>query len=266
MRIPVIGLLVLTFVCVLITGFWDTISTTVFPNTSWGLYSREFFENVLVEAHGAVIDLLFVGVVLYWFERRRDYHESVAQLQEDLTDLRLYRAPDAPYRTLGTIRRLLNLKVNALHLSELNLDHVEVRDLHLVDCELHATKFIDSKLHNVRFDRCKCDAAIFAGASLEHVHMTDCSLRRAKFQNATLKGMDFRSCQLQVADFTNANLRSADFRGVDCKGISFRDADLRSANFIGATNLDAGALAAARNIKSLKSNDPQIQALVATAP
>jgi uncharacterized protein YjbI with pentapeptide repeats len=68
-----------------------------------------------------------------------------------------------------------------------------------------------------------------------------------------------------VADFTNANLRSADFRGVDCKGISFRDADLRSANFIGATNLDAGALAAARNIKSLKSNDPQIQALVATA-
>jgi uncharacterized protein YjbI with pentapeptide repeats len=263
MRIPLTAVLAFAAISILITGCWDFISGAILPNVTWGLYSRSFFENVLVEAHGAVLDLLVVGVILYWFEQRRDRRNEIARLEEEFADLRLYRAPDAPYRTLGTIRRLLALDKKALQISEMTLSHLELKDLTLSDCNMHATVFTDSRIRNVRFENCRLDAAIFAGAIMEHTELVGSSLKRAKFQNARLNGLDLTLCQIQNADFTNASLRSANLKGLDCKGVIFKNADLRSANFIGARNLDPNAIAAAKCVRGLKSDDPRISAVVA---
>jgi len=265
MRIPIIAVLVFAAVSVLITGFWDTVSKVILPKTSWGLYSKSFFENVLVEAHGAVLDLLIVGVILYWFEQRRDRRHQIDRLEEELADLRLYRAPDAPYRTLGTIRRLLALDKNGLQISEMTLSNLEIRDIKLSGCNLHATVFTDSRMKHVQFDNCSLDAAIFVGVVLEDIRLANSSLKRAKFQNAKLNGLNLTSCQIENADFTNASLRSANLKGLDCKGVTFKNADLRSANLIGAKNLDPAAITAAKSIRDLKSDDPQIRAIVAVA-
>lgn len=266
MRIPIVTVFLFAAVSVLITGCWDTISEVVLPDKTWGLYSRSFFENVLVEAHGAVLDLFIVGVILYWFEQRRDRRSQINTQEEVLADLRLYRAPDAPYRTLGTIRRLLALGKNALQISEMTLSSLEIKKISLVNCNLHATVFTDSRIKHVQFVNCSADAAIFAGAVLEDTKFTNSSLRRAKFQNARLNGLDLTTCRIENADFTYASLRSANLKGLDCKGVSFRNADLRSANFIGAKNLDPAAILAAKSIKDLKSDDPQIKAIIAAAP
>lgn len=264
MRIPLIAVLTFATITFLVTGFWDFVSDAILPNTIWGLYSRSFFENVLVEAHGAVLDLLVVGVILYWFEQRRARRDQIGRLEEELADLRLYSAPDAPYRTLGTIRRLLALdNSKALQISEMTLSHLELKDLNLSDCNMHATVFTDSRIRNVHFENCSLDAAIFAGAIMEHTQLTGSSLKRAKFQNAKLKGLNLTSCQIQNADFTSASLRSANFKGLDCKGVVFKNADLTSTNFIGARNLDPSTIATARCIRSLKSDDPRITAIVA---
>lgn len=266
MRIPIITVLIFAVVSVLITGYWDTVSDVVLPGTTWGLYSKSFFENILVEAHGAVLDLFIVSVILYWFDQRRDRRSKINTQEDALADLRLYRAPDAPYRTLGTIRRLLALGKNGLQLSEMTLSNLEIRDITLSDCNLHATIFTDSRIKQVQFENCRADAAIFVGAVLEHTKFKNSSLMRAKFQNARLNGLDLTSCRIDNADFTNASLRSANFKGLDCRGISFRNADLRSANFIGAKNLDLAALLTAKRIRNLKSDDPQIITIVAEAP
>lgn len=265
MRIPIIAVLVFAAVSIVITGFWDTVSMYVLPTTSWGLYSKSFFENVLIEAHGAVLDLMIVGVILYWFEQRRDRRHQIHRLEEELLDLRLYRAPDSPHRTLGTIRRLLALDKNGLQISEMTLSNLEIKDITLSDCNLHATVFTDSRIKNVQFKNCRLDAAIFAGAIVEHTKLANSSLKRAKFQNARLNGLDLTSCQIENADFTNASLRSANLKGLDCKGVIFKNADLTSSNFIGVKNLDPVAIYAAKNIRSLKSDDPKIIAIVEAA-
>lgn len=262
MRIPIFILCIFAALTVLATGLWGEISGFILPNTTWGLYSKSFFENVLVEAHGTIVDLFVVGVILYWFERRHNITEEIARHEEILSDLRLYRAPDSSYRILGTVRRLLALGVKQLHLSELNLSGLEIEQIELINSNLHATIFTNSHLRNVTFDKCNCEAVIFAGAKLEHTHFKNSSFRRAKFQDAILKGIDFTSCQIEDANFTNANLRSATFRGVDCRGVDFKNADLRAANFLGALNLNPQMLRSAKCIKSLKSNDPNIVALV----
>lgn len=265
MRLPITILLVFSAFTVLITGFWDQVSSWLLPNTIWGLYSRGFFENVLVEAHGAIIDLLVVGVVLYWFEHRRDTAAQVRRHQDMLADLRSYRAADSSFRTLGTIKRLLELGVQKLHLSEMSLAELQIEGIKLKDCDLHAVVFTNSHLRQVALENCACDAAIFAGATLEHAVLKFTSFRRAKFQGATLKGADFRTCGVEGADFTNAILRSSNFSQVDCRAVNFRGADLRSANFKGAKNLTAEMIRAASSIKSLKTDDPAIAALVAAA-
>lgn len=262
MRIPLFVLAAFAIVTILITGFWDTVSSVVLPHTTWGLYSKSFFEGVLGNAHGGIIDILLVSVILYWFDRRRTAKEDIARHEQTLSDLKLYRANDASYHVLGTIRRLLALGVKKLQLSELSLTGVEIKEIEFSDSNFHATIFTDSHLSHVIFDRCDCEAAIFAGAKFEHINLKNSNFRRAKFQDATLKGVDFTTCIIEGSNFTNANLRSANFRGVDCRGVDFKNADLQSANFLEALNLSPQMIASAKNIKSLKSKDPGIKALV----
>ena len=257
-----IVLICLTTILILVTGNWEWVSSQMFPDTTWGLYSKSFFENVLVEAHGTVLDLVVVGSLLFYFDQRRSRQNERKRLEETLSDLQTYQAPDASYRVLGTIRRLISLGIRSLHLSEMQLNNLRVADIMLTRSNCHAIVFNDSLLVNIRLEHCACDAAIFAGAKLEHVEFSHCSFKRAKFHGTRLDGVDFRTCEIQGADFTNASLRSANFRGVDCRGLKLQNADMRSANFIDAKNLDPSAFSSARIIKHLKTNDPAILDLV----
>jgi uncharacterized protein YjbI with pentapeptide repeats len=261
MRTPLIILIVVGVVCVLVTGFWGVVSTTILPHTSWGLYSRGFFENLLVEMHGTVLDLFVVGVILYWFERRQARLKQRSDLLEALHHLRLYTSPDVPAKVLITVRQLLNLGEEQLELSQLQFTNIKIEQLTLRQCKLYASVFSSSRLQMACFESCSFDGAIFVGSTFRQVTMQCCSLRRAKFNGATLDGMDFTSCDLRDANFTNASLRSANFKGVDCAGVSFRGADLHSANFIGAKNVDTKMLTEAKSIRFMKTDNPEIRAL-----
>jgi hypothetical protein len=252
MRLHFAILLAFGFIVLLITGFWPFVAAHTLDQATWGLYSREFFENVLVEAHGAVIDLFVVGVVLLWFEKRRNAKDTIKSHTSALADLKFYRGPDASYRIMGEVRRLLKLGVETFQLPEAALNNVEISDVALKNSNLRAANFSNTTLIRMVFENCECDAAIFAGARFRHVTLRNTRLRRAKFQDAKLNGCDFSGCEIQMADFTNADLRSAIFRGVDCQGIKFKNADLRSANFTGARNLHPNALTEAKNAKYVK--------------
>jgi hypothetical protein len=252
MRATILTFLALLILTISTTGFWPEVSGTIFPNTIWGLYSRDFFENVLVEVHGGILDLLVVGVVLYWFQIRHDKAEMIKRHKRTIADLRYYRGHDASYRIHGEIKRLLELGIKSFPLSQANLNDLTIHDLHVESSDLQAINFKDSRLSETSFTDCKMEAAIFAGTALSNVSFLRVDLRRAKFQAAKLNGCDFRSCNICVADFTNAALRSADFRGVDCKSVDFTNADLRSANFIGAKNLTQAMLDVASDIRYIK--------------
>jgi len=251
-RLPLAILSIVAAVVVLLTGFWNEVATSIFPDSTWGLYSREFFENVLVEAHGTLLDLLVVGVVLFWFERRRERAESIEEQKTTLADLRYYRGNDASYRVFGTVKRLQSYGISALPLAEAMLNDLEITEIQFYESDLRATNFANSKLKACTFENCRAEAAIFVGARFNHITLKNVSLRRAKFNNAVLKGIDFSECQIEGVDFTNADLSSAIFRGVDCKNVKFQNANLRSANFKGALNLTQAMLNSASNTQYIK--------------
>jgi hypothetical protein len=109
MKTTLIILSVVTSLIVLVTGFWDTVSSTILPNTAWGLYNKDFFENLLVEMHGSIFDLVVVGVILYWFESKREEREKLNRAKEELETLKYYYGVDLSYRYYGALRYLLSL-------------------------------------------------------------------------------------------------------------------------------------------------------------
>lgn len=198
------------------------------------------------------MDLFVVGVVIFWFEKRRSNADAISLHKNTLSDLRFYRGTDASYRILGQIKRLLELKVNSFQLPEAALDNIEISDVLLLNSNLRAANFTNTTLNRITLDTCELDAAVFSGSRFQHVTLKNVKLRRANFQGAKLNGCDFTSCELQRANFTNADLRSSIFKGVDCQGINFRNADLRSANFIGAKNLHVDAFVHAKNARYVR--------------
>jgi uncharacterized protein YjbI with pentapeptide repeats len=252
MKAPIFVFLCVSTVVILITGTWPFLSGVVLPDTTWGLYSKEFFEHLLAEAHGALFDLLVVGILVLWLERRHAQGKQVKELERTIADLRYYRGSDASYRTYGIIRKLVDLGRHAIDLPEGDMHELRVEALQLNGSNVRAVNFSNSRLIRCEFVNCECDAVIFAGAELRETRFTDVRLRRSKFQGAQLKGFDFSSCVIENADFTNADLSSAIFRGVDCRGVSFKNANLRSANFKEAKNLTDEMLKLAKDARYIK--------------
>lgn len=258
--------LVALLVVVLATGFWPLLSKTVLPNTTWGLYSKGFFEDLLVGAHGTIIDLFVVGVLLYWFqkrseekaERERERAEKKASIErhkESLSDLRFYSGSDIAHRTLTAIKHLMELGVHQISCPESKIEGVRVECLKFEKSNLRAISFAGSRLVDVVFEKCECEAAVFIGATLRKVKFSNSVFARSKFNKANLAGVDFRTCDVRRADFRGAILKSAIFAGVDCKGVNFDGADLRSANFSGALNVTYEMLSKAKNTEYIQPSD-----------
>ncbi|MCE7518707.1 pentapeptide repeat-containing protein [Vreelandella titanicae] len=252
MKFTLFALLFLIPMLVLVTGFWDFVNKIILPNTTWGLYGRDFFENLLVEIHGAVFDLIIVGVVLYWLEQRRNKKTDLKGLRQDLEDLRFYCGDDVSYITYGKLKRLISLAGNSVSIPEAKLNSLDIKDLNLKSSNITAAVFIGSRLNSPLFTDVKADAANFIDAKIQHATFCNVSFRRAKFINAQLKGVDFRHCRIEGSDFTNAKLQSAIFNGVNCKGVSFKGANLRSTNFKNATNLTREMLLEAESVAYVK--------------
>ncbi len=252
MRTTIVILVFISILTILITGFWPSLSTAVFPESTWGLYRRDFFENFLIEMHGSILDLFVVGVILYWFDKKRDERNKVDNARENLQALKFYYGEDAPFRFYAGLHNLLSLGVNSIDLPEANLSKLKIDDLNLSKSNLVAANFSESILRNVNFVSCNLEAANFIDCQIKISSFDKVNLKRAKFIGAQLNGMDFRNCDIRGAVFKNTDLKSANFRGVDCSQVSFEGANLRSANFIDSRNLTMETIRESRNYKDAK--------------
>lgn len=252
MKITLIVLFISALLVILVTGFWDLVSTTIYPNTTWGLYNRDFFENLLVEMHGSIFDLIVVGVILYWFQLKKEERGRLNRAKEDLESLKFYYGKDSSFRFYSALRHLLSLGPKKVEIPEADFNHLKIDDLHLSDSNLIATNFYKSILSGVKLEFCDLEAANFIDSEIKKSTFIKTNLKRARFINAKLNGMNFKECDIRGANFKNAELKSANFRGVDCSQVNFKGANLRSSNFLGALNLTPEMILEAGNYKDTK--------------
>lgn len=84
------------------------------------------WHDLLVEANGMVFDLLVFGILLSLYEALKEKREKIERLMEEIEDYRDWQGQEAVYRTVGAIRRLIDLKADRSKVSLHNccLEHV----------------------------------------------------------------------------------------------------------------------------------------------
>lgn len=225
-----------------------------------------FYENLLVEAHGMIFDLLVIGILLVWLNKIGEKRLRIRRNQEEIDDFRHWVNEEASFRIAGDIKRLNKDHIHSIDLYNCHLKNVNLNYVNLSGSNMNYINLEDSSLQN---------------AILNQVRLNQANLQNVKLQGAMLKNAQLSGANLQFttpikADFTGANLIKAKFKGavlIDCilrdamlAGADFTDANLFKADFRGAKGLTPDQLMQARSIH-MAIFDPEMElTLRQTAP
>ncbi|WP_136468998.1 pentapeptide repeat-containing protein [Flagellimonas onchidii] len=193
-----------------------------------GFGNQEFIENLIVELHGVLGDLLIFGIVLSIYDnyknQKRDIEKQseerrlkIERLEEEIDDYREWEEKEAMYRIRGNIRRLQKLNHHENDLKSCYLPYTEFSKFTFKN-----TWFYQSNLGRTIFDNCILDGSDFYGTNLRESYFTACSLIKTSFIGADLQGAKFLMCDLGETYLVGANLNSTTVSG-DSKWIEKLD-------------------------------------------
>lgn len=217
---------------------------------SWEFYKHEEFAmNLSVELHGVLIDILVIGILIYWLNDFADRRKSIKSHLQEIDDFRYWKSEESIFRTVGNIKRLNKLKVYKLNLSfcqleNANLNYCKLNQSNLNYCnltgaELNEVKMKKAKLNQVRFNKSKINSSDFSESLVGGSTFDDCSILKSSFLNSSLI----------VASFQNCRILEVDFQGADLHGANFKDAVIYKSNFSDCKGLSSSQIFMAKEFK-----------------
>lgn len=154
------------------------------------LFKPEFWDNVLVEAHGMFMDIILFGIILTFYEGFTDKHKEIQRLHEEIDDYRGWNEPEAVYRIIGCIRRLnkkgiTNINLESCYLQGANLQAVNLQgaDLRGADLKGATFHFSDLRFSDLRFSDLRgahLDLLQLQGAIIHNLEELEIINRRSK--------------------------------------------------------------------------------------
>ncbi|MBT6053256.1 MAG: pentapeptide repeat-containing protein [Candidatus Scalindua sp.] len=177
-------------------------------------------ENVLVEAHGMLFDILVIGVLILFLNKLVEKRIENRRYIEEIDDFRRWESEEAAYRNAGNLKRLKrNGYKGKIDLRDCYLGYVDLQKDGLLE-------FFSKYLAGINLSGADLNEAILYGANLIKTNLTGANLENAK---------------LDDADLCNAKLDLANLEKASLKGVFLIDADLRNAVLI-ETNLHSANL------------------------
>jgi uncharacterized protein YjbI with pentapeptide repeats len=176
------------------------------------LFSADFWNNVLVEAHGMYLDILLFGIILTRFERASDTHHENKRWQEEITDFQKWNEAEAMFRIVGNIKRLVRNGITNIDLEYCYLAYANLQEVNLRGCQLTGTNL--------------------KNADLSFTDLSNAMLIGVDFSGAMLAGVNFQNSKCDISDFEGAFLGGANFMGVDLSSCGFENAKFNSATIL----------------------------------
>ncbi len=193
-------------------------------------YSNEFFQDILVETHGMLLDLLVIGVLVFWLNRLGEQRRTIKKYEEELEDFRFWQEPQAAYRLAGVVKRMNKEGVHTINLSNAYLHKAPLRGVNLREAHLYRVKAAEANFRQADLHR-----ADFRSADLKGANLTEADLSQANLMDADLTGADLRGANLSEALLNGANLKGANFLDANLK-----KTDISSAWFTDSTRWPSG--------------------------
>ncbi|MFT6631474.1 MAG: hypothetical protein ACJAS4_001423 [Bacteriovoracaceae bacterium] len=162
---------------------------------SINFYSKpETFENILIEAHGSLIELIFIGIIFSLYNHKAEKSKNAFQLENLLlSQLNAPKTNFEVYRTQQIIKQILSNGNRRI-----SLDGHYIRGFKLISTDLPLSSFVNADLSNSHFE--------------------DNFLVQCRFDEANLEGANFYNCNLEYCSFEGTDLNNTSF--FNCEGIN----------------------------------------------
>ena len=185
---------------------------------------QSFFDNLLVEAHGFLFDLLIIGWFSVWLTRRAERRLRIRRYQEEIEDFLGWESLEAMHRLTGDIRRLSREGVSEMNLRQAYLQGAYLVEINLAGAAMEGATLSSAKLRNARLH-----GATLRKAQIELADLVDADLHDTDLERANLTG-----AYLEGTNLMGANLAGANLKGAYLKRTRLADANLERANLTGA--------------------------------
>lgn len=261
---PVIIMIAIGFfasiVVIGITANWNFVSANVFPSTTLGLYNKSFWENILVEAHGFLLDFIIFGVLVFGLDSRRISREKSQKaanrqqqekdrMNEELSDFSALDMPEVNLKKIGNIKRLQRLGIEYFNVTQLTINGCNIKDLVFSSKScLIGLQLQDGYMNNIIFDDVAMRSSFFTKSIIKSCSWNKCDLRKISLKDSKVRGSRFIECDMTNADLRNADLTGVVFKKSSMENIKFDGAILNRADFRDVKNLNICDLASAKSI------------------
>ena len=178
------------------------------------------FHDILVEFHGLIFDLFFLGIILALYENYREKKDKTERYKEEIDDFRKWQSEEAKYKILGNVRRLYDLGTTEFILNQCYLKNGDLTEYNFTN-----SSFAFANLEQACFTRSNLNNCTFVGSNCRKLFCVETMANNANFERVDLSNSTFTNC-----DLSSSNLKGANLKNVKICGTDFNNADMSFAN------------------------------------
>ena len=233
--------------------------TALIIRLSGGYYLKpNFGENIIVEAHGMLMDLLIIGVITLWLNEKGRKKIEINRNKYDIAIFKDWKSETSAFLILKAIVQLNHLKIFVIDISRTNLKWLK-------------------HLWRIRIIRGSCSWAVFDGIGIAGCVFDGSDFFKASFKKTLISESFFKGCdmtesnfdyaQIISADFSNAILQNTSFEETKlCKFVNFSQANLSRSNLLTAKYIDAEMLSKASSLYDAQIEESLKKELIESYP
>jgi len=201
-----------------------------------------FLENLLVELHGMVFDLLLIGILVTFFLKLAQRKESVQKYLDELDEIQNLTTEKETRRKRELILTLSkfgkkNLNLTHYYLQNINLSKIKLAGAKLSFAHLQEAILWKAQLQEAHLDGAQLQAAYLSEANLQKANLEDANLQASILVGARLKGANLQKANLLKANLLKAKLKGANLERTQLDEANFEKADLRSTKGLEMSNI-----------------------------
>lgn len=170
--------------------------------------NKDFFTNLLFNAHGMMFDLVVLGILLTIYDSITVKRTEIERLKNDIDDLRFWESDEAKFRIVGCIKRLNKLHHYQIDLSDCNLSGMNLENVNLEKSILNRTNLLRVNFHGACLRSVNFTGANLFECDLRNADLTNSNLSFANLNGADLRSTVFTNCILSIKSLINAKVAS----------------------------------------------------------
>ncbi len=179
-------------------------------------YDEEFYKRVLAGAHGLVLNMFVLGIIVFWLTKKGQTLSEIQRYQEEINNLRGLKTKEVS-RQLRMLISMLNKRgVTRIDLSGCYFEYVVLDGFNLVNSDFSGSTFDSGTFYNCNLTGCN-----FYNTEFNSFDFDECDMTRTDFSHAKLTYVNYMQCILESISFHNTNFNYVDLAWHDLTNVDF---------------------------------------------